>query len=174
MCGFMNNNCSQWHRHLGIYGLTINEEKQILVIKKITGPYKNRYDLPGGTLNQNESMMDSLKREFIEETGFTAIVKKCCGVHDFLLNTPYNNCMFTHHIAIFYFVELLPESISIKADIQLNCGNTEQNDSVGIEWVNLKDIGINNSSPLVIRAKEILETGIFEYTMSEYLNWHVL
>ena len=34
--------------YLGIYGVCLNENK-VLCIKKARGPYKNRFDLPGGS-----------------------------------------------------------------------------------------------------------------------------
>lgn len=36
-------------KHLGAYGLLIQNEK-ILLIKKATGPYQGKLDLPGGTI----------------------------------------------------------------------------------------------------------------------------
>ena len=37
------------HRHLGVYGLLIENDK-ILLIKKANGPYKGKLDLPGGSI----------------------------------------------------------------------------------------------------------------------------
>ncbi len=35
------------HTHIGVYGL-ITENDQILLIKKVGGPYDGKLDLPGG------------------------------------------------------------------------------------------------------------------------------
>ncbi|MCM3629768.1 NUDIX domain-containing protein [Paenibacillus glycanilyticus] len=59
-----------WHRHLGVYGICLNEEK-LLVIRKGGGPYFGRYDLPGGTVEANESLVGAMHREFLEETGLS-------------------------------------------------------------------------------------------------------
>ena len=119
-----------WHKHYGIYGLAQNSVGQLLVVKKILGPYRNRYDLQCGSLNKDESLKDCLQREFIEETGFSVKLTSCCGVYDFLLNTPYNGYEYTQHLAIFL------------------------NDSESAHWIELDDIRQNNSSPLLIALKK--------------------
>ena len=54
--------------HIGIYGICIKDNK-LLCIKKVRGPYKNRFDLPGGSQKENEGLTETLAREFREETG---------------------------------------------------------------------------------------------------------
>lgn len=56
------------HKHLGVYGLLIKDGK-ILLIKKCTGPYDGKLDLPGGTMKFGERPFETLRREFLEETG---------------------------------------------------------------------------------------------------------
>jgi 8-oxo-dGTP diphosphatase len=56
--------------HLGVYALILNAERtHALVIHKIRGPYTGRYDLPGGTPDDNEKLEETLMREIMEETG---------------------------------------------------------------------------------------------------------
>lgn len=52
--------------------MAIDNDK-LLVIEKNSGPYQNRYDLPGGSQEVGESMVDTLEREILEETGFTVL-----------------------------------------------------------------------------------------------------
>ena len=49
-------------KHIGIYGLSIKDDK-ILLIKKKTGPYDGKLDLPGGTIEFCERPSEALKRE---------------------------------------------------------------------------------------------------------------
>ncbi|PWW06555.1 NUDIX domain-containing protein [Paenibacillus cellulosilyticus] len=58
-----------FHRHIGVYGICM-ENNHLLVIRKMCGPYKGRYDLPGGRLENAESLHI---REFREETGSTVL-----------------------------------------------------------------------------------------------------
>ncbi|EOP11129.1 MULTISPECIES: hypothetical protein [Bacillus] len=48
------NNATNFHRAFGVYGICI-ENNNILVIDKIKGPYRSRYDLPGGSLEDGEA-----------------------------------------------------------------------------------------------------------------------
>ena len=57
-----------YNRAFGVYGIYVENDK-LLVINKNGGPYINRYDLPGGSLEAGESLSIAMKREFLEETG---------------------------------------------------------------------------------------------------------
>jgi 8-oxo-dGTP pyrophosphatase MutT (NUDIX family) len=48
-------NEKKFHRHLGVYGICRNGTK-LLTVQKTRGPYRNRYDLPGGSIEVNESL----------------------------------------------------------------------------------------------------------------------
>lgn len=43
-------------KYFGVYGVAIDNEK-LLVIEKNSGPYQNRYDLPGGSQEVGESWL---------------------------------------------------------------------------------------------------------------------
>lgn len=58
-----------WHRHLGVYGIGVRSGKMLLIRKK-RDPYAGRYDLPGGTVEPDETLAEALRREFREETGW--------------------------------------------------------------------------------------------------------
>lgn len=75
-------NAINFHHAFGVYGICI-ENNNILVIDKSKGPYKNRYDLPGGSLYEEESLLAALHRECKEETGLEVKVIKQVGTVDF-------------------------------------------------------------------------------------------
>ena len=77
----------------------------ILVIDKSKGPYKNRYDLPGGSLYEEESLLAALHRECKEETGLEVKVIKQVGTVDFQYLSKFKDYTHVHHIAVLYEVE---------------------------------------------------------------------
>mgnify|MGYP000346675107 CR=1 FL=1 len=158
-------NKTNWHRHLGIYGVCIRNGK-LLVIHKNGGPYTNRFDLPGGSIEPKESILETVIREFIEETGVKVQIKQNIGVKDFIV--PWKRAKFEHthchHIAIFY------EVIYISGDVK---DSLNIDDSMGAEWMDVEQINTNNSSPLVMAAIEWMKMGKLSLNTSIYKEWVV-
>jgi mutator protein MutT len=86
--------------HLAAYGLIIRDES-LLLIKKTRGPFQGLLDLPGGKIQENETIEQALQREILEETGITA--------HTFTLLDNYYNLVphaphNLQHIGLVYTV----------------------------------------------------------------------
>lgn len=104
--------------HLGVYGIYERNEK-ILLIKKNRGPYTGLYDLPGGSIEFNETINAALKREMKEETGADLLNAS------FLTNEEYQ-CSYMkegekkdfHHIGIYYVVDLVIDTLLEESDGQ--------------------------------------------------------
>ncbi|MCS7462352.1 NUDIX hydrolase [Paenibacillus doosanensis] len=160
------NSSEKWHRHLGAYGICVFEEK-LLVIQKGNGPYVGRYDLPGGTIEPNETVTEAVKREFIEETGITVNIRRNLGVCDFLIpyELPRRGTTHIHHVAVIYLVE------HISGAAIENPQKFEGQDSLGACWVQINDIHSANSSPLVMQAKEWLKTGQLPFESQRLDDW---
>lgn len=58
--------------HLGIYAL-IEQDGKVLLVKKSRGPYKGMWDLPGGRPIHGETILETLSREVLEETGIVIL-----------------------------------------------------------------------------------------------------
>ena len=57
-------------RTVCVFALTI--DNQVILVKQFRpGPQKFLSELPGGAVNQDENPQDAIKREFLEESGYT-------------------------------------------------------------------------------------------------------
>ena len=152
--------------HFGVYGICIKDNK-LLCIKKERGPYKNRFDLPGGSQKENEGLTETLVREFQEETGYHINGYGSCRVYDVFVEESNRT---VHHIMVFYDVDINLEQqdmISEKLEDELN-------DSSGIYWIDLGELDIKNSSPLILKLKQELSNDKGALEKVVYKNWTIL
>ena len=147
--------------HIGIYGICIKDNR-LLCIKKEKGPYRNRFDLPGGSQKENEGFTETLIREFKEETGYQIENYRNCRAYDIFVEEMNR---IVHHIMVFYDVDINVE----QQDVVLEILDDELNDSSGIYWINLEKLDISNASPLILKLvqelsndKTILEKVVFK------------
>ena len=123
--------------HIGIYGICIRNNK-LLCIQKERSPYKNRFDLPGGSQKENEGLIETLVREIREETGYQIKGYGNCRIYDVFVEESNRT---VHYIMVFYDVDInlkQQDTISEKLEDELN-------DSSGIYWIDLKELDIKNS-----------------------------
>jgi ADP-ribose pyrophosphatase YjhB (NUDIX family) len=117
----------------------------ILVINKAKGPYKGRYDLPGGGVEFGESPADAVVREFLEETGMSVVVKEIVGafsrVSKFVSDTG-TQLVELHHMGFLYQVAQAEPGSPLKTD-------PDGLDSLGAVWLPLTDAHPDLISPLV-------------------------
>ena len=152
--------------HIGIYGICIKDNK-LLCIKKVRGPYKNRFDLPGGSQKENEGLTETLVREFREETGYRIENYGNCRVYDVFVEKINRN---VHHIMVFYDVDVNLE----QQDIISEKLEDELNDSSRIYWIDFEELDINNSSPLILKFKQELSNDKTILEKVVYKNWKIL
>ncbi|MEP6675962.1 MAG: NUDIX domain-containing protein [Ferruginibacter sp.] len=90
--------------NIRVYGILINEKKQLLVSDEfIRGSYFTKF--PGGGLEQGEGTRDCLQREFLEEMNLKIEVGEHIYTTDFYQQSAFNN---NHQIiSIYYFVKAL-------------------------------------------------------------------
>lgn len=92
--------------NIRVYGILINEEKQVLVSDEyIRGGYYTKF--PGGGLEYGEGTRDCLKREFMEEMNLNVEVEEHLYTTDFFQISAFNP---DHQIiSIYYQVKPLEE-----------------------------------------------------------------
>ena len=163
-----NHMTDKFHRAFGCYGI-IGDQQNLVVIKKEGGPYINRYDLPGGSLEDGESLRHAVKREVNEETGLIVQDYRQIGVTSFKYPWDYEQWHFNQHICVFY--EIKKTIGKVQGEVKQFAGQ----DSLGAISIPLAKISIANSSPLVVKAKEfLLNPDKFDLADQTFNKWTVL
>lgn len=87
-----------------VYGILINEQKQVLVSDEyIRGSYYTKF--PGGGLEVGEGTRDCLKREFMEEMNLNVAIGDHIYTTDFYVKSAFNNAQ--QILSIYYFATAL-------------------------------------------------------------------
>ena len=154
-------------KHFGVYGVCY-EDGKLLCIEKTRGPYQNRFDLPGGSQELSEGLTETLKRELLEETGYTLIRYCNPRIYDVLVQEEGQD-FAVHHIMAFYDIVLDFESSQQSLPQEVLDGS---NDSANAIWLPLEQMTQENASPLVLKVKAELR-GFPELEMTRYRNWKV-
>lgn len=121
--------------HLGIYGV-LQQDKQILAIKKRRGVYTGLWDLPGGTPEFFETFEETLEREFLEETGLH--VENYTFLTNLLSVKSFGNTIL-RHVGLIYLINSY--SGTLKRD-------TDDKDSDGGSFIAL-DTNSNMCTPFM-------------------------
>ena len=139
------------HRHLGVYGLIIENDRIVLINKK-SGPYDGKLDLPGGSIEVGEKPIDTLKREILEEVGITIKDWELFDADSVCVDWNYHNEVISvHHIGIFYKILKYDGEVNRKIDI------TDQNDdSLGADYYVINNLSKSELSEIAIMEIEKL------------------
>lgn len=142
-------------RHLGVYGVIINDGF-ILLVKKSRGAYIGKLDLPGGSFEHGETPVETLKRELSEETNAKVVDYSiyCADsvLVDWVNHDKSEDTENMHHIGIIYDVKI-DASEGIKHD-------TDGQDSLGASWYKISELNKDNISPLtynVLKSKGLID-----------------
>ena len=153
--------------HFGVYGICLQDGK-LLCIDKTRGPYQHRFDLPGGSQELGEGLTETLKREVLEETGYTISRYATPRMYDVMVQEEGKD-FAVHHIMAFYDIVVDFENSQQSLPQEVLDGS---NDSANAIWLNVEDITADNSSPLVLKVKAELR-GFSELELKSYRNWKV-
>ena len=95
--------------NIRVYGILINEQKQVLVSDEfIRGNYYTKFC--GGGLEKGEGTIDCLKREFIEEMNLRVEIKEHLYTTDFYQQSAFNPA---HQIISIYYKVIPLEAITV-------------------------------------------------------------
>ena len=154
-------------KHFGVYGICF-ENGKLLCIEKTRGPYQYRFDLPGGSQEPGEGLTETLKREVLEETGYSLSSYSNPRIYDVMVQEEGKN-FAVHHIMAFYDIAINFESSQKSIPQEVIDGS---NDSAKAVWLDLEEITKENASPLVLKVKAELR-GFPDLDMTSYKNWKV-
>lgn len=127
-------------RHLGVYGLIVENNKIVLVLKS-RGAYTGKLDLPGGSFEHGERPEETLIREIKEELNANVKDFELFDAESVVVDWLHNdNKENMHHIGIFYKVNLTNNTLKDDADGQ---------DSLGANWYDIEQLTEEEVSPLV-------------------------
>jgi len=139
------------HKHIGTYGLILNCDN-IVLIKKVGGPYDGKLDLPGGTTQFGETLEQALIRELKEEVGINVTKYELFDADSVTVDWDYKNELIkVHHIGIFY--KIISYENEIKSDIIIDSKN---DDSMGASFYNIKELTKSMLSNIAILEIEKL------------------
>jgi 8-oxo-dGTP pyrophosphatase MutT (NUDIX family) len=107
-----------------VYGLLINEHKQVLLVHEKM-PHLHFTKFPGGGLEFGEGTLDCLVREFKEEAGLDIIVKAHLYTTDFFQPSAFRQG--DQLMAIYYLIELadMQQTVSLEENT-INIGGKEE------------------------------------------------
>ncbi len=131
------------HSHLGVYARIFRDgdKNELLVIKKIRGPYTGLYDLPGGSLEPEELIEEALRREIYEETGCEILTQEQLGSGSIRYKYKNNDTQSVlRHIGIFFEVKIKGTP---KED-------TDNQDSGGCIWIPIERLTKETATPFVL------------------------
>lgn len=155
------------HTAFGCYGV-ITTADSLVVIAKNGGPYRNRYDLPGGSLDGPEPPDHCVIREVKEETGLTTSIVRQYGATSFVYPWTSHQWDLNQHLCVFY--QLAVTTGELKAHTVQFIGQ----DSLGARLLPFTELSLTNASPLVMWAVTTVQTGHADLHTIKYPHWAVL
>ncbi len=148
--------------NIRVYGILINDKKQILVSDElIRGNYYTKF--PGGGLESGEGTRDCLKREFMEEMNLRVDVREHIYTTDHYQKSAFNP---DHQIiSIYYFVKAMePITVPLRTkefdfdESQINIYN-EVNEIETFRFVDLASFSADSVTlPIDKIVAEIIKT----------------
>jgi|GEM_PF-213385 len=119
-------------------------------------------DLPGGGQNMDETLEEAAVRECLEETGYTAAVKRLAAVYEMIFMSEHFRARYLRHVHKVHFIFLCELT-----DAPRVMPTEMDTDMQGTEWVDLRELENTPLYPAVVKdnihrmldAKEMLFLG---------------
>ncbi|MHB0886263.1 MAG: NUDIX domain-containing protein [Bacillota bacterium] len=141
-------------RRLGAYGLLVRG-RDLLMIRKVRGPWTGLLDLPGGKVEDGETLAEAIRREFAEETGLDVEVASQLGAFDLIREDPRDPARLLQHIGVYYRVTAIGGTLNESGDgldssgaVWVDPTALEPAAVVPLAWKALRAAGVVEVKPL--------------------------
>jgi 8-oxo-dGTP diphosphatase len=108
--------------------IIIENDSRILLVKRKNEPFRDQLVLPGGFVNEGETVEDAAKREAREETSLEIDLIEILGVYSDPTRDPRGHIMST------VFIARSPQNRSLENNAVAG------DDAAEIEWINIEEI----------------------------------
>ncbi|HSW96901.1 MAG TPA: NUDIX hydrolase [Candidatus Saccharimonadales bacterium] len=123
-CTFENGNGASL-RHITVGAIALNEKSQILLVKRASQLSRgNKYTIPGGFLDRDETIQQAVLREFQEETGYQGNIKMLFRIND----NPQRPNEDRQNVDVLYIVDIISGEKTLNEEV------------AEIAWFDKKDI----------------------------------
>ena len=96
-------------------GIVLNKENQILFLKRLNEPEKDKWWFPGGRVVKNEKLSDSIVRKIKQETSIDSKVVSIVGITETIFETGPNKIP-VHTINVTFLLEIVGGDVQIDLD----------------------------------------------------------
>ncbi len=97
-------------------GAVVIEGGKVLLVRRGHAPLEGRWTLPGGLVELGEGLEDALRREVLEETGWTVRVGKQLALFDFI-EKDENDRIRYHYVLADFLCERIEGALSAGSDV---------------------------------------------------------
>lgn len=117
--------------NLRVYGILINDKNQILISDELINGHKIT-KFPGGGLEFGEGIIDCIKREFMEETGYEVEIIEHFYTTDFFQQSAFN---IEHQIISIYYLVKPTSEFEIKTTEKVFDFENERDHAQTFRWI---------------------------------------
>ena len=112
-----------------------------ILVNRCTSKFGEYYALPGGGQHTGEMLSETVRRELLEETGYSVVPLRLSGIYERISEGRRDGN--SHKIYFIFLCRLESEERKIPTETDRF--------QIGIEWIDLRDVRHSNLFPRAIR-----------------------
>ncbi len=143
---------------IGVGGVLFNGRREVLLIKRNQAPAQGLWSIPGGRQEPGETLTETCRREFLEETNLAVEVSNIVAIVERRLEG-------FHYVIIDFLVRLENEN---------NCIPLARSDVAEAKWITLNCLSnydlVTGLAEIILRAHDSLVNGRKDGLIDAYAN----